>query len=311
MISKLFLFSSLSVLGFRANLLSQVDTGKEVKFEKNQSVLFSELANLAIDEKRIGNWKISDSIAKIYEINYLDTVNDSVLFKPVNILFVTEFLELMSSSNRVFALFYKSPALADEIIGARKGYAKDVVKYIIQKEDIDTYLYKEDKFIVRNPNWDFIFKNIARKYNQEYAQSLVPAAEFTFYKKTENWKKYAVLFEKEVRERPPTPESNCLGGGFGDSWTLNITAWDMFLHCSDRSVLKMAVKWSDLSISLCKTEADAVQYYDTKANLLYKMGLQPLALKYEQMALSLSQKDKEYLSNLEKMRRGIPTWPVE
>ena len=294
-----------------ASVQAQKDTSKEVKIATDQQKIFCDLAALAINEEQIGNRPLADSMLRLYETNYLDTLCDSMLFSQQNLRFISGFPELIRSGDRVFNLFYESPELADEIIGARKGYAGDVVKYIIQKEEIDVYLYKYNQVITNNPHWGQMFRRITAKYNQQYAELLTQPAEFKFYRKTGNWRKYASLFERKIRQQRPTQESNGLGGGFGDSWTLNTTAWDMFLYCNNRSVLKMAVKWSDLSISLCKTEPDAVQYFDTKANLLYKLGKQALAVQYEQKALALSNKSKEYESNLDKMKARLPTWPVK
>ena len=301
------LFIVLQPLSLRAQARSvEVDS-----VEKKQLGLFGELLKLAKDEFQIGNKKLSDSLALIYKANYLDTLCDSLLFTRNNLRFISDFPELVGSRDRFFIFLFKYPEQADELIGAPRGYARDVVKYFIQREEIDAYLYKGDKLVTRSPDWDQMFKRISAKYDEGYAKSIVPAAEFNFYRSIGDWKKYASLFSDKIKERPPGQETNSLGGGLGDSWTLNSNAWDIFQYCNDKAVLKIALTWSDLSISLCKTEYDAVQYLDTKANILYKLGNQASAIQFEERALALSNKSREYESNLQKMKQGKPTWPTE
>ena len=291
------------------DLEAQNTTPDEFKVEKNPVVLLHELANLAADEQMIGNQALAETVAKMYFSNYLDTLNDSCLFTPANLQFICKFPELIRSKDRIFNFFYTYPELAEEIIGYRRGYSEDLVRYIIQRDEIDAYLYKNDRVLIKRPNWGYMSRSISLKYNQGYANSLIPGSKSNFYRISGNWRKYACLFEQKIKQYPPIKESNRLGGMFGDSWTINHYAWDIFLHCADRKVLKMAVKWSDLSISLCKTELDAVQYLDTKANLLYKLGNFELAVQYEERALALNATSNEYKSNLEKMRSARPTWP--
>jgi len=59
-------------------------------------------------------------------------------------------------------------------------------------------------------------------------------------------------------------------------------------------------------------------YLDTYANLFYKTGNTAEALKWQEMAvakakeLDISKGDKKDLEeNLEKMKKGEPTWPTE
>jgi len=104
-----------------------------------------------------------------------------------------------------------------------------------------------------------------------------------------------------------------------DDWTLNSIAWDAFQHCTDKTVLKSALKWINLSISInpdienVKSGniglADAL--IDTKANLLYKLGRVRDAIKTETSINKIDKTDsseKNVAAVVAKMQTGEKTW---
>jgi len=103
----------------------------------------------------------------------------------------------------------------------------------------------------------------------------------------ERWTEYADLLELKMRKHQPASNGKEFGGAFGDAWMLNSRAWDIFLNCDDMLVLKRALNWSDLSIKLETNPDLLVQFYDTKGNLLNKLGRAKEAIGWEEKALSL------------------------
>jgi hypothetical protein len=91
---------------------------------------------------------------------------------------------------------------------------------------------------------------------------------------------------------------------------MNNDAWAVFQNSSDSSLLKTALNWSK---EVIKKEPTA-NYYDTYANLLYKLGRKEEAIKIEEKGqemptgnIAIPQSLEE---NLNKMRQGQPTWNV-
>lgn len=97
---------------------------------------------------------------------------------------------------------------------------------------------------------------------------------------------------------------------FGDAWTLNHYAWTLFQFCDDVKQLKKAIPWADMAIGLDST-AYNFNYYDTKANLLYRLNKVKEAIRLEEIAVARSKSRKDIVENLEKMKAGEPTWIVK
>jgi hypothetical protein len=151
------------------------------------------------------------------------------------------------------------------------------------------------------------------------------------YRAAGDWRHFAELIEANIKKYPPNYGEHvfaeAVGVGIGgDSWALNIIAWDIFNHCDDRAVLAKALSWSELSIVVARpsthpdTEAYPAQSVDTKANLLYKLGRVDEAIATEQAAIEQVNTDLQkagrarlhqgdgLIATLEKMRKGDPTW---
>jgi hypothetical protein len=68
---------------------------------------------------------------------------------------------------------------------------------------------------------------------------------------------------------------------------------------------KKALAWIELAIQQTKGDYDLMEYIDTKACLLYKMGNKAAAVKYEEEAMSRFPKYAPlYRDKLEKMKNG-------
>lgn len=94
------------------------------------------------------------------------------------------------------------------------------------------------------------------------------------------------------------------------SLTLNYHAWTVFETVSDKKVLQYALNWSKRSLELAP---DNSSYLDTYANLLYKLGQNEEAIKYEELALSSDAKkgmktNEGKVETLRKMKAGEKTW---
>jgi hypothetical protein len=272
--------------------------------------VFTDIKRIALNAKESGRRGLADSLALVYKNDYLDTLNEKEFLRKENFEFITQYPELINSRDRFFLFFYDSANSAFKTGNIKNNYAIGLVKYIISKEEADPYLLKSDGASHSKIPWRSIQKNIAHKYGDRYAVEIIMSANYFYYKKISDWKKFANCLDKMIAYYAPTSSSNFLGGTFGDSWTLNSIAWDVFLNCNQKSILRKAVGWASLSISLAEKEPYVYQILDTKANIYYKMGNYHDAILVEEKALTLNADSKALRSTLSKMKEGIPTWPV-
>ncbi len=91
------------------------------------------------------------------------------------------------------------------------------------------------------------------------------------------------------------------------SFLLNNMAWKIFEESDSKNLLQTALNWSRATIDNEKERDNT--YYDTYANILYKLGQKEEALKMQETAIRLDgSNNKEFKANYEKMKRGEPTW---
>jgi len=265
------------------------------------------LAKTVID--LLGDRKLSFLIAKDYKDNYLDKLTTTEFMKAVNIRFINENggPSLVSLNDQMFYNCYYNPSKIDLILGV--GSSKRYINSVITTSLITPLLYKENKPITKKPNWGSIKIKIAKKYKKVDCEQLILNSKIGFYKRLGDWNLYTLFKSEQIRANPPKPE------GLEVFFSLNAPAWDVFLHCNDKRALKRALQWSDLSITLEERgnpSGGLQQYFDTRANLLYKLGRVSEAIAAEEKAIELDQPTKTYVkefeSNIEKMKRGIPTW---
>ena len=90
---------------------------------------------------------------------------------------------------------------------------------------------------------------------------------------------------------------------------LNYYAFVILENSEDKAYLNKALTWSKKTVSAPNEQS--WEYLDTYANLLYKLGAQSEALKWEQIALDLCKDEemkKDLLETLTKMKNGEKTW---
>ena len=91
----------------------------------------------------------------------------------------------------------------------------------------------------------------------------------------------------------------------------NEFAWKAFLYDVDRRDLEVALGWAKEAVdSARKDDPWRSTYFDTYSNLLYKLGNKDQALEWEEKAVSANSnpKDMTYITTLNKMKAGSPTW---
>lgn len=276
---------------------------------KNGKKQYAELPGLAITTKNLlGDYALALDISKDYVENYLYKLDDKQLFTKENIEFINQNggSSLIHSSDRFFYATYYTPRFIDSLSGI-KGLADQYVKSVISQE--------ENILINPNPDWTLIENKIQGKYLKLDIKSFILNEKINYYEHYGNWNLYTLYKSEQIKQDPPTP------GGLNVFFILNDPAWKVFQKSDSKEALQRALQWSELSLQLDPRELH-VQYLDTKANLLYKLGLIEEAICIEEQAIHLEDSISteagrpkgtgfvpEFLSTVEKMKNRLPTWP--
>jgi len=262
----------------------------------------------------LGDNSLAFVIAKDYKDNYLDKLSDKDFLKRDNIVFIHEngSARLLNVRDRFFYYCYYHPEIIDSLLS--KGISEGYVKQIIRLDVMKPILFNGNNPITQTPNWKLIQKNLQSKYPKLTISDFILSEKITFYRKINNWNLYTKYKSEEIERHPPQPE------GMKVFFSLNSPAWDVFSSCDSKVSLERALKWSELSIKIEKSQGMLLQYLDTKANLLYKLGKTQEAILLEQRALKLADQiadrdgegkplySDEFQANILKMKKGEPTW---
>jgi thioredoxin-related protein len=281
------------------------------KFNANQ-LEFASMPDFALEVYKRKDKGTALKIARVYKESFMDRLIDEEAFTKQNLLFLSYFYQLIKSDDRYFKLFYLFETRADSIMGKISRGKLDqlsnrIVSAVIYQEEIASKIYMDGRPI-SSPQWQVIQNSIKEKYGAKYCERYFPDVQINYYKATNNWKKYALFVEKKIRKNPPKKNGYQFGELVGDASSLNYFAWNVFEGCNDKAIIKRAIYWINLAIELSGNNVSEA-YVDTKANLLYKLGRIKKAIFLESKAAALS--PNQYEKILDKMKNGLPTWPIK
>lgn len=205
----------------------------------------------------------------------------------------------ISSKNKGFDMFLKHSGQVDAIIN--KGFSESFVSGIMYDEELKPYFDKD----VPAPDWAKLTRMIKKKY-PILSDQTIEAYQLAYYRVKRN----APEYEKAILAFMNKYQQN-----LGD-YTLNDHAWTVFIISNNREVMEMALDWSKRSLELVpKTPgSNYVNYMDTYANLLYKLGNKEEAIKWEKSLIEIATNDKKEKivaackAILAKMEKGEKTW---
>ena len=316
-------------LGFRGvpdfiDLVKDALTDPEARYAKsmekfkNGQLDYQSMPDLAIQAHYKKDDQTAKKIAKYFKEQYVDKLTDEKAFQRKNLGLILIYSPLLiNTKDRYFKLFFYHPDLADSITG--RNISRQIALVIIRKEEIKDKIYKDGKPITfPEPNWKSYESTIKKKYGKPYVNKIFPDEQISFYLGADDWKNYVKYVNVKIRKTPPKVNGQNLGLQ-GDAWVLNGYAWEMFLKCSNKEWLERGLPWVDMAIKLDTTAYNS-GYYDTKANLLYRMGKVKEAVETEEKAYIRAQllenpsfrssSQKEFTLVIEKMKAGLPTWKV-
>jgi len=281
---------------------------------------YSSMSRLALFVKKtVRNVDLADSIAVDYKLHFLNRLGTGELGTRVYIDFFDQFSDKISSTDSFFVLCYNHPQRIDSIIG-QKGWSMYQVKMAIVREALLNPFVRNGHPLAKRPGWLAVERDIAEKYPKVDSKLLVLQFKLYYYRRVDlNWKVWSRLIDEKIAKYPPDIHS--FWGVFDD---LNMPAWDVFQYCTNRDILKKALRWSERSLELDNLSPDIrIQCLDTRANLLYKLGRRDEAISQERNAIEYTKEiarkqgqEKpafidEFLGTREKMEKNLPTWPTK
>jgi hypothetical protein len=231
--------------------------------------------------------------------NNLVHLTEEDLLKRHNIDLMIQY-SMTTSKDKGFRTFYQYSEEVDSILLGDEDFKRQIansfIDNIIYKEEIDPILQKafESK---TNPNWSTLSATISKKYNTSYAYRAVSMGKYNWATKNKKTKEAAMFFN-DYMEKYGKENTHVL--------RLNNLAWDRFLTSNDSEDLLHALSWSNRAITI---NPDG-NYFDTYANLLYKLGKKKTAIYWMEIAAKLAPDNEEIQVRLGKMKKGLPTWPV-
>lgn len=260
-------------------LLEEFKNGK-LEYEK-----MAMLANTALELK--------DTVtAKMVANEYLLYLKKKTQIYKDDFAFIKKFTK--RSIDVGFDIVWRNTSAINKVLGNNDD-AQVFLFGIIYEETIGQFFGNAE------PNWIKLSQQVEKKYGAYYADRVVTAGKANWYSKTKDLKmsnKYLVAYvEKYV-----FPHVN---EGHWPAFTLNNYAWDVFLYSNSQEDLKKALNWSKRVVLIDPNP----NWMDTYSNLLYKNGQKELAIKWQEIAVKLAPSDKDLHNNLEKMKKGEPTWP--
>jgi thioredoxin-related protein len=268
---------------------------------KNGQVSCKDLAALASFSLQLGDRKLAFEIARDYVGNYLNGLSEDQFHSKEYLDFLSTFYSVIHLSDNVFRYFCDCQKVIDSVMAGR-GFSERIIKYVIDRETIEPIIETE-KAVGLTPNWRLIRRVLKAKYNGEFINCTLDAAEAKWYLGMKDWKKYVKFKIPEVNHYL---SENLMSGVQAEIY-FNNSAWMIFLHSKKKSELLQALTWINY---VDRMDVNMPGIMDTKANLLYKLGKSKEGIALEEKVAKADSFSKATVEILEKMRAGRPTWPV-
>lgn len=268
---------------------------EQLEAYRNGERSYSGMYDLAIFLKQAGkNNLLADSIAIEYKNAYLNKSGLEEMRKKENLDFMAEFIHVATPKDLFFNLCYDEPESVDRIEN-QTGWAKSKVEWIITNTELHQKLLSDKGPVTKNPEWQKISGMIKLKYPKVDAGKILLNYQVRYYRFFDtNWQKWVKYNSEKIKGNPPRAE------GFGMYVELNVYgAWDAFLNCNDKQALRKTLDWVNVAIEA--DSANRAAYYDTKANILYKLGEIDNAVRFQTKAIELAGNETDR-ANLKKVR---------
>lgn len=265
--------------------------------------------------KLLSHWEVLEYLTQEYR-SYILSQPVLSWFEPKTILFIAA--NIHNTSESFFQFFFENGRKIDSLT-EDPGFAQFVLSRAIQTE-INSKLKIHDSGMQiaggtpeaqPDPDWYSLVKDVSLKYGKELGRRALLTAQVKWYEQQNDWGLCAKYFTQLAAEFP-------IGSCHQDvptSLFINMIAWNaIFKRSADQDQIDAAVKiMKQVVDSAISKGTPPMVYMDTYANLLYKAGKIQEAIAQQETALQEAIKynnpPESYSENLEKMKKGEPTWP--
>jgi len=256
-------------------------------------------------------------VSKDY-LNYLTRVPKHQLYTKENMQFIAS---IMKSDSKFISMFYPDGQKVDSIM-KHPGYAQHVIDQLILNEIVSPFLripisnqgwpWNGEITDSSEANWSKLRKQIVAKYDVSYGDRNILNAKISWYRHHNNLPAAAKsYFEKLTKFGVDTMEKYGNSNFLTEHVILNSYAWEVFSWVNQIDLLKQA---ANLMKGVVERGDPTGEFFDTYANLLYKIGEKKEAISWEEKALinaiqcNVPEPIKDISKCLDKMRRGQSTW---
>ena len=219
------------------------------------------------------------------QIVILNSLPEQELFQKENAEMLLK--SVTTSDSKFYPLIKNNIGKIDAILG--KGSANNVISTVLMNELVIP-LVKENQ----NINLDELQQQLSKSNPEADMTDKFIRFKPQFYFSKKDWPAFRDAVNTYINTSHVTADQ------------LNSFAWTIFENCEDKACIESALAWSKKSLE----EDENAAYLDTYANLLYKKGNKNEAIISQEKAVAAADDDSkaELQSNLDKMRKGEPTW---
>jgi thioredoxin-related protein len=217
---------------------------------------------------------------------YLQTQQDYTTAD--NLDFLNRFTS--SSKDTGFSIIMNNTAKYDAVKG--KGSANRKIVEIVMQEEVFAKVFAKD---AGKPDFTVIGESAIKKY-PVYGAEAVANGKVTYYQYKKDWTNFQTAVVDYMKQYGvnATPDQ------------LNSYARAIFDNCKDMTCIKEALAWSKKSFA----EKENPLFLNTYANILYRLGKNNEAIKWQEKALATTSNNNKtaYQETLDKMKKGEKTW---
>lgn len=205
-------------------------------------------------------------------------------------------------------LLYKIGKKRKAIVSQRKA-----LELIDQEEYVDDLALSYYKILTNEPTWktldgkqyytsdNVLWEKVGKsikQYSHRKADSIVLLTKIAYMKKAGKWHDLTNVVDEFCK----------IYGTHGN--VLNVFAWDVFNANTNQIELNKALGWSEKSLLDGRYKRFHYSFYDTKANILHKLGRTKEAMIAEKRAIELCPEEEKgnLLATLAKIENGEKTW---
>jgi thiol-disulfide isomerase/thioredoxin len=272
------------------------------RYEKSK-IDFTQMANLALMAKELGEDSLALAIAPKYINRYLTKLSSKQLWTKENIDFLSAFKDCLKTHDVIFRKYFKHRKDIDDIMNDSMQAERFICKVIYNDKVLLTV--NEDIKMHKEPDWNKINCFIERHYGAAYAEKNIVAGRVVYYRSEKKWQQYArffVLWMQQADILTWTPSQSTMN-------LINDDAFEVFKYSNNKDELEAALSWQERAMTM--TDHPIAALLDTKANILYRLGRIEEGLKIEAQSANLAPNDQDIQSAYSKMKSGQPTWPME